>query len=150
MRELIGRHARLHGETGAYAKPKQWFPPRSLVGMTHGARKRAAWHSWPTVERSFFRIGERLRPCLGCPKCGPGSPVRFGSLPRYVVVFLSGASLYASADLSSAWLAERTADGFQKHSIPSLATFNRKDRVRIIDSGTHCDGSGLLPARSRK
>jgi hypothetical protein len=69
MRELIGRHARHHGETGAYAKPSQWFTPRALVGMSQSARKRAAWHSWPNAERSLFRIGERLRPCPGCFQC---------------------------------------------------------------------------------
>jgi hypothetical protein len=100
--------------------------------------------------RAKYRIGERLRPCPGCPKCGPGRLVRFVSLPRCVVVFLAGDDLYASAGPSSAWLAERTADGFKKHSIPSLAAFSRNDRVRIIDSGAHCDGSGVLPARRPK
>ena len=40
---------------------------RSLVGMTMGARKRA----WEMMGYQCFdlRIGERLRPCPGCPQC---------------------------------------------------------------------------------
>lgn len=164
--------------------PAKPFSPRSLCGMTMGARKRLAFwdayvpfceentdgtppkswrrrcmtaipydaglHAAYNEARAKYRIGERLRPCPGCPKCGPGRLVRFVSLPRCVVVFLAGDDLYASAGPSSAWLAERTADGFKKHSIPSLAAFSRNDRVRIIDSGAHCDGSGVLPARRPK
>ena len=32
MRELIGRHARRHPETGAYALPEKWFTPRDRQG----------------------------------------------------------------------------------------------------------------------
>lgn len=76
--------------------------PRSLVGMTQGARKRAArrwyaaldgthiadfgrrldWYAERLAEaRARYRIGERLRPCLtpgfrlpcpGCPDCNGG------------------------------------------------------------------------------
>lgn len=59
--------------------------PRSLVGMPQGPRKRAAWRkavekcggtddmdlvrSWYAEYREEYRIGERLRPCPGCPDC---------------------------------------------------------------------------------
>lgn len=83
------------------------FTPRSLVGMTQGARKRAAWYEalrsnhdgdggpisnrklrlclrsaltvrvlavtvpieWRLEVRAKYRIGERLRPCVGCLRC---------------------------------------------------------------------------------
>lgn len=56
--------------------------PRKLVGMSMGARKRAArqlaydpWgrlrdaHRPYTMVRAAYRIGERLRPCPGCEEC---------------------------------------------------------------------------------
>lgn len=69
--------------------------PRSLVGMTMGARKRAAAyearHTWDRIDwdaignknnwqrewrtitrkRLNFYIGQRLRPCPGCADCDP-------------------------------------------------------------------------------
>ena len=63
--------------------------PRSLVGMTMGARKReahrdllmreaephrpdeAAWFVASLHFRASLRIGERLRPCHGCVGCQP-------------------------------------------------------------------------------
>lgn len=60
---------------------------RGLIGMTQGARKRAARRDFlaamdpsSSVEaqsgllakvRERYRIGERLRPCPGCPICQP-------------------------------------------------------------------------------
>ena len=51
------------------------FTARSLVGMTMGARKRAARNSVkrsglkPYMLYEEYRIGERLRPCPGCFDC---------------------------------------------------------------------------------
>ena len=51
------------------------FTARSLVGMTMGARKRAARNSVkrsglkPYMLYEEYRIGERLRPCPGCLRC---------------------------------------------------------------------------------
>ncbi len=74
------------------AKP---FAPRSLVGMTMGARKRAAWAeyqgailaqdgeeigSWDDA-RAKYRIGQRLRPCPGCYRCCPVPCQGCGMLP---------------------------------------------------------------------
>lgn len=52
--------------------------PRSLVGMTEGAKKRAAraWRDGRTRPdfvpqgKAMWRIGQRLRPCRGCTRCG--------------------------------------------------------------------------------
>lgn len=60
--------------------PSRPFSPRSLVGMTMGARKRGArWElaaNTPSSQesrlamagtlRAWYRIGQRLRPCLVC------------------------------------------------------------------------------------
>lgn len=64
--------------------------PRNLVGMSAGAKKRVArrfaerWSGLPWSDprlptsgtweatKMFFRIGERLRPCLGCSGCNAG------------------------------------------------------------------------------
>lgn len=63
------------------------FTPRSIVGMTQGARKRAARaeligaHQVGTLSEipagivrdvyrgPHYRIGQRLRPCVGCLRC---------------------------------------------------------------------------------
>lgn len=73
--------------------PPREFSPRSLVGMTMGARKRAAWRdvfvapdgradisslnashemlfSFWRGELAKYRIGQRLRACPGCFDCG--------------------------------------------------------------------------------
>ncbi len=61
------------------------FIPRSLVGMTQGARKRKARDDKElseflvatlaklehTEERAKYRIGQKLRPCPGCCACSP-------------------------------------------------------------------------------
>jgi len=51
---------------------------RKLVGMTQGARKRAAWQEAASAPHRFtygmgikvYRFGHRLRPCPGCYACG--------------------------------------------------------------------------------
>ena len=55
--------------------------PRSLVGMTMGARKRRLWNeffdeAWDgatiedfRTEAAKYRLGQRLRPCPGCAEC---------------------------------------------------------------------------------
>jgi len=57
--------------------PPKPFTTRSLVGMTQGARKRAARQDAMGVRtavhdfRTSIRIGETLRPCPGCCACSP-------------------------------------------------------------------------------
>ena len=74
-----------------FALPPKPFTPRSLVGMTQGARKRKAWRdvfykdgraiteslnasqemllSVYNSELAKYRIGQKLRPCAGCEEC---------------------------------------------------------------------------------
>lgn len=95
--------------------------PLSLVGMTMGARKRAASLlscDWPAA-RARYRIGEHLRPCLLCPKCRP--------------------------DLR--W---ETAHGMVRvHDEDCGRDFDESCRcvglIRFVDD--YCDGSGVLPAK---
>ena len=59
--------------------------PRSLVGMTMGARRRRLWDkffddAWDgatisnfRTEAAKYRLGQRLRPCPGCPSCTDSS-----------------------------------------------------------------------------
>ena len=107
--------------------------PRSLVGMTMGARKRAArlqymLHTYEigpirrealsvfapcdaashTYKRAWrmYRIGQRLRPCPGCHTCMPGV---------------------------KGWHIDKVRGRFK---MPTVAW--------------SCDGSGVLPARAKK
>ena len=65
--------------------PPKPFTARSIVGMTMGARKRA--HRAAMVGLDYedgvrftlttstkYRIGQKLRPCLGCCACGVNDP----------------------------------------------------------------------------
>ena len=96
------------------------FTPRSLVGMTMGARKRAVLKEMERKDhpengqrldywevRAQYRIGERLRPCPGCFHCQPGV---------------------------KGWHIDRSRSG--RFNMPALAL--------------HCDGSGVLPSRKDK
>lgn len=146
--------------------------PRSLVGMTMGARKRAAWdlastnhrhrdHSdyaqlfsaevdaeqalqWAEnlkTARTAYRIGQRLRPCPGCAKCGAQvrrfAPTAGWKSPRKWVLW----------DGSQLWMIARTWK--RKCAIPNLS-----DYLAAVEDGTwnelFCDGSGVLPARAKK
>jgi len=62
---------------------------RKLVGMTQGARKRAARNEDDYTrsaeylfQRTKYRIGQRLRPCPGCRKCGYEPTVTLWKLSR--------------------------------------------------------------------
>ena len=137
--------------------------PRSLVGMTQGARKRAAhavafakieplnirdvatWvETWATVRDDAganHRIGQRLRPCPGCAKCHPATrrfaPTAGWKSPRKWILW-DGAKL---------WMIARTWR--RLCTVPTLA-----DYTSGVDDGTwkelFCNGSGVLPARAKK
>lgn len=62
---------------GPRAVPVKPFTARSLVGMTMGARKRRA----RGLVGDDYRIGQRLRPCLGCYRCCPMPCQGCGMLP---------------------------------------------------------------------
>ena len=154
--------------------------PRSLVGMTMGARKRRAravtyvalnevtfvetaealaapthcarFHArkFPRHEydlqmykfvRLRCRIGQRLRPCPGCAKCG--SPVR-----RFVpVVGWCRPRDWVLWDGAKLWRGGRR----WRRPCPIA---NLRDYSEAADRGTwkelFCDGSGVLPARAKK
>ena len=114
--------------------------PRSLVGMTMGARKRAwlagridsivfpdgihtddlemKWaYSWSEIRRwwqsfGWQLLGQRLRPCPGCAECGHAPTVKLWKLSR-----------------NALWVSGRLGVRNIKHI---------------------CDGSGVLPARAKK
>ncbi len=73
--------------------PNEPFTPRSLVGMTQGARKRKVWAAYQTgISESWsrlcaaYRIGQKLRPCSGCDKCGGVKLVNGMRLDMYLVI----------------------------------------------------------------
>lgn len=81
VRVYVGLWGTADGDFVTYAVKPQLFTARSLVGMTQGARKRVreAIHCGERVPpfvlgtdsvTEGLRIGERLRPCLGCSWCG--------------------------------------------------------------------------------
>ena len=143
--------------------------PRSLVGMTMGARKRAwlagridaivfpdgintdelemKWaYSWPEIRRwwqpfGWQLLGQRLRPCPGCAKCG--SPVR-----RFIpVVGWCRPRDWVLWDGAKLWRGGRR----WRRPCPIA---NLRDYSEAADRGTwkelFCDGSGVLPARVKK
>ena len=107
--------------------------PRSLVGMTMGARKRKAWTRYQSARflcddincdwiawRAKYRIGERLRPCLGCCACwGHRISSAYGEIAECCGPQTSGK---------------------RKSQIKAM----RKWQRNLVDD---CDGSGVLPAR---
>ena len=98
--------------------------PRSLVGMTMGARRRRLWNeffdeAWDgatiddfRTEAAKYRIGQRLRPCPGCAECGHTPTVKLWKLSR-----------------NALWVSGRLGVRNIKHI---------------------CNGSGVLPARAKK
>lgn len=110
--------------------------PCSLVGMTQGARKRAARRAAISALRVIsastywyarrrYRIGERLRPCPGCPDCCEwAEPFDDGSF------FLHDPDTSHPCDYSCDG---KSFDCDDEGNPPPL-----------------CDGSGVLPARRAK
>jgi len=106
--------------------PPKPFTTRSIVGMTQGARKRAARQDAMGVRtavhdfRTSIRIGETLRPCPGCCACWGCSAVTIlGEITECCGPKTRGKS---------------------RRQIRAM----RKWEARMWDD---CDGSGVLPAR---
>ena len=133
----LAREGRRHIGPIPPATPKP-FTPRSLVGMTQGARKRAAraeltgahqvgtWSEIPAgivreVYRGpHYRIGQKLRPCPGCCACwGHRISSAYGEIAECCGPQTSGK---------------------RKSQIKAM----RKWQETLADN---CDGSGVLPAR---
>ena len=136
--------------------PPKPFTARSLVGMTMGARKRA----WEMMGYQCFdlRIGERLRPCPGCPQC-TDDPLRIvRALSRRMKIRVeirrcNSAIIPNKFD----YLAMLHRPGPNWNPVCGFGPM-RHDAVRalcdvILREGAEefpivsCDGSGVLPAR---
>lgn len=124
--------------------------PRSLVGMTQGARKRAArryvtenydarstpqfvhvGHLLYAEARARYRVGERLRPCPGCARC---------ELLYCLTAWIDGrpvpCRLIHDGALAKVRIGRKTA---------------HLKWTKLSTAGTAiCDGSGVLPARKRR
>lgn len=101
------------------------FSSASLVGMSKGARKRAAYQAgFFGNDRARFRLGQRLRPCPGCHCCND-----FAEPPA------DGSCLGESE-----WFLHAT-------DCPNFCEFSCGGRVI---TGKPCGGSGILPARVRE
>ena len=124
IRQYIGLWGTVDGDGVEYAVKPKSFTPRSLVGMTQGARKRLRRSISKLLDKangnlaslgyqhdadrddSFLRIGERLRPCPGCHTCMPGV---------------------------KGWHIDKV-----------------RGRFKMPTAAWSCDGSGVLPARAKK
>ena len=158
------RHEQKHFEQRPIV-PVGPFTARSLVGMTMGERKRVYRNAVNTLEcadvwrgdvvdRKRLRIGERLRPCPGCPKCGVLRFRRiggFGDNTACVEHRLSTGQSRLIRSIGIPWRYSR--DRRRSKSAP----FHPLDRcVELVDAGQWtldpelCDGSGVLPARKAK
>ena len=161
------RHEQKHFEQRPIV-PVGPFTARSLVGMTMGARKRVLQDElsryigdddfdYGDVVAHFadpLRIGERLRPCPGCPKCGVLRFRRiggFGDNTACVEHRLSTGQSRLIRSIGIPWRYSR--DRRRSKSAP----FHPLDRcVELVDAGQWtldpelCDGSGVLPARKVK
>ena len=112
--------------------------PRSLVGMTMGARKRCGADYLHAL--TINRLGKRLRPCPGCAKCG--SPVR-----RFVpAVGWCRPRDWVLWDGAKLWRGGRR----WRRPCPIV---NLRDYVGAADRGTwkelFCYGAGVFPARAK-
>lgn len=150
IRQYIGLWGTVDGDGVEYAVKPKSFTARSLVGMTMGARKRAArlqymLHTYEigpirrealsvfapcdaashTYKRAWrmYRIGQRLRPCPGCCACwGHRISSAYGEIAECCGPQTSGK---------------------RKSQIKAM----RKWQETLADN---CDGSGVLPARRSK
>ena len=162
-RHYIGLWGTVDGDTIGFVEAARPFTSRSLVGMTMGARKRAAYYEalrssydgdggpisnrklrlclrtallTPEVlsdsvpldyrldVRAKYRIGQRLRPCPGCPECEHGKCWRCANC----------GTTKGLCDLTLAEVRCKCGKGCGLWRISFPAT-------------TVCNGSGVLPAR---
>ena len=158
--------------------------PRSLVGMTMGARKRAArlqymLHTYEigpirrealsvfapcdaashTYKRAWrmYRIGQRLRPCPGCPSCTDSPRLQVIGYARRIggrvridrALDVSGRSVFYVIMFS--WRHEGPMQKLRGFETKQLAWEHLQEywgyRGRLPRL---CDGSGVLPARAKK
>lgn len=136
--------------------------PRSLVGMTQGARKRKARRLASAIEpgelwRSRYRTGERLNHCPGCAACdlrytrtirtyimrpwgwpvGAADPFRHVDIPDGTPCRL----LHYYGDANNKNCLVKVKIGSKRFFIEGQYVFT--DLTRI------CDGTGVLPTKTR-
>ena len=143
--------------------------PRSLVGMTMGARRRRLWNeffdeAWDgatiddfRTEAAKYRIGQRLRPCPGCDKCtnSPRLQVigwvrRIGGRAKLTRIF---SRWYQRAEYllmiyrpGPTWNPAAGGGVTKAEAWANMCNCLRDhDELNVV-----CDGSGVLPARARK
>lgn len=149
------------------------FTPRSLVGMSQAHRKWLAMcksigqRTDYRVECGLYRVGERLRPCPGCPACDePRSSVR--QLRGWVR--LAGLRLFAwkriatepcngfTGRWSAGWTVhlrtgERIGGAWRDDDLRAVwetaAQHCLNGMRKALGSAPRCDGSGVIPARSQ-
>lgn len=159
IRQYIGLWGTADGDGVEFAVKSRSFTARSLVGMTMGERKRA-WDMMGYL-RSDLHIGERLRPCPGCPQC-TDDPLRIvRALSRRMKLRLeirrcNSAIIPSKFD----YLAMLHRPGPAWGPVCGFGPM-RQDAVRalcdvILRDGAEefpivlCDGSGVMPARKSK
>lgn len=166
-RHYIGLWGSANGDTIGFVEAARPFTARSLVGMTMGARKRAARIDCFGIRtkvhdfRTLLRIGERLRPCPGCPQC-TDDPLRIvRALSRRMKIRVeirrcNSAIIPNKFD----YLAMLHRPGPNWNPVCGFGPM-RHDAVRalcdvILREGAEefpivsCDCSGVLPARKQK
>ena len=147
--------ARIHPN---YAVPPKPFTARSLVGMTMGAKKRTwsvkAGYSRPEISSFRPLLGQKLRPCPGCPKCGVLRFERIGGFGDNTACVEHRVSTGTSRLIRSLGIPWRYSRDRRRSKSAPFHPLNRC--MELVDAGQWtlgpelCDGSGVLPARRSK
>ncbi len=156
--------------------------PRSLVGMTMGARKRHALsaqeddalsrlmrdplkvlsghfdaHDNAEQYRKPYRIGQRLRPCPGCPSCTDSPRLQVIGYARRIggrvridrALDVSGRSAFYVIMFS--WRHEGPMQKLRGFETKQIAWEHLQEYWGYRGHLPRlCDGSGVLPARAKK
>ena len=137
--------------------------PRSLVGMTMGARKRAIRRvlrsKMPAcyrLPRDFYRIGQKLRPCPGCPSCTDSPRLQVIGYMRRIggrvridrTLDVSGRSAFYVIMFS--WRHEGPMQKLRGFETKQLAWEHLQEYWGYRGHLPRlCDGSGVLPAKGK-
>ena len=165
VRVYVGLWGTVDGDYVTYDASPRPLTARSLVGMTMGARKRA--HRAAMVGLDYedgvrftlttstkYRIGERLRPCPGCPKCGVLRFERIGGFGDNTACVEHRVSTGTSRLIRSLGIPWRYSRDRRRSKSAPFHPLNRC--MELVDAGQWtlgpelCDGSGVLPARRSK
>ena len=129
--------------------------PRSLVGMTMGARKRCGADYLHAL--TINRLGERLRPCPGCPSCTDSPRLQVMGYARRIggrvridrTLDVSGRSVFYVIMFS--WRHEGPMQKLRGFETKQLAWEHLQEYWGYRGHLPRlCDGSGVLPARAKK